>query len=183
MEVRNSGQISEASLDVLEDIDLNQVSPEVSAHLGTLKQNLSTTTGLCSERTLPAVAVAAAAKVRRTHGSLIGQAPGASGSPPQSPVPSSQVPSGSRTAKRKIKESKIHQCHICGAQKTRKSDMDYHLSVEHQIGTPRKCNICGKLLKFKAGVKQHIRNVHKKEFNYKCAEEDCTYGSDSEQAF
>ena len=32
-------------------------------------------------------------------------------------------------------------------------------------------------------MKQHIRNVHKKEFNYKCAEENCTYGSDSKQAF
>ena len=141
-------KLSEASLDVLEDIDLSQVSPEISAHLGTLKQNLSTTTELCSERTLPTVA-AAAAKVRRAHGPLFGQVPGASGSPPQSPVPSSQVSSGSRPAKRKRKESKIHQCLICGVQKTRKADMDDHLSVEHQMGTSRKCNICGKLLKLK----------------------------------
>ena len=61
--------------------------------------------------------------------------------------------------------------------------MDDHLSVEHHIGTPRKCNICGKVLKSKKGVKQHIRNVHKKEFNYKIAEENCTYGSDGKQAF
>ena len=140
-------KLPEASLDVLEDIALNQFSPEVSAHLGTLKQTLSMTTELCSERTLPAVAAAAAAKVRRAHGPLFGQAPGASGSPPRSPIPSSQVSSGSRPAKRKRKESKIYQCHICGVQKTRKSDMDDHLSVEHKIGTPRKCNICGKLLK------------------------------------
>ena len=93
--------------------------------MGTLKQNLSTTTELCSERTLPAVAAAAAAKVRRAHGPLCGQAPGASGSPPQSPVPS--VSSGSRPTKRKRKESKIHQCHVCGVQKTRKSDIDDHL--------------------------------------------------------
>ena len=63
-------KLSKASLDVLEDIDLNHVSPEVSAHLGTLKQSLSTTTELCSERTLLAVAVAAAAKVRRAHDPL-----------------------------------------------------------------------------------------------------------------
>ena len=61
--------------------------------------------------------------------------------------------------------------------------MDDHLSAEHQIGTPRKCNICSRLLKSKKGVKQHIRDFHKKEFNYKCAEEDCTYGSGSKQAF
>ena len=117
--------------------------------MGTFKQNLSTTTELCSERTLPAVAAATAAKVRKAHGPLFGQALGASGSPPQSPIPSSQVSSGSRHAKRKRKESKIHQCHICGVQKKIKSDMDDHLSVEHQIGTPRKCNICSKLLKSK----------------------------------
>ena len=94
---------------------MNQVSPEVSAHFGTLKQNFSTTTELCSERILPDAA-AAAAKVRRAHGPLFGQAPGTSGSPPQSPVPSSQVSSGSGHAKRKRKESKIHQCHICSVQ-------------------------------------------------------------------
>ena len=78
-----------------------------------------------------------------------------------------------------MKPPKEYICDKCGNVKTRKSDLDEHLSVEHQIGSPRKCLICNKNFTSKRSLKQHQRTKHIGRYKYKCDESGCEFGTDS----
>ena len=102
--------------------------------------------------------------------------------PPQSSVPStppqqSSVPAASASKRRQ--PQKIHVCPHCGFERVRKSNMDDHLATFHGEGTPRTCNICGKNLKTKEGLKEHKKKVHEKVYKHKCHEPECTFGIQS----
>ena len=49
-------KLIEASCEVIDDISSGYISPEISTHLASLKDYLTTTQALCSESALPAVA-------------------------------------------------------------------------------------------------------------------------------
>ena len=116
---------SEASCEVIDDISSDYISPEVSAHLASLKDDLTTTQALWSESAAPAVAAQAAAKVKKKHGPLFVRVPGISSQPTpasshSSVIPgtsSQQCPVPSKSAKSKKKQQKIHICPHCGMQK------------------------------------------------------------------
>ena len=89
-------KFAEASLDVIDDVDSNFVSPEVAVHLTNMKEQFLTTRALCSEEASPAKTASAAARVRKSYGPLFSSAIPASGvphSPVGSPLTSSHVPS------------------------------------------------------------------------------------------
>ena len=180
-----SGHLLKASLDVIDDVNSNFVSPEVAFHLTSMREQFLTTRALCSEEASPAetAAAPAAARVRKSHGPLFSSAILASGvpqSPVGSPLTSSHEPSTpSRCTSRKGKTGpKQHICHICGIAKIRKSDLKDHLSDTHHIGCPRVCNICKKKFKSKRRLKQHEKNQHEGKFKHSC-EDDCNFGTDS----
>ena len=56
-------KFAEASLDVIDDVDSNFVSPEYAVHLTSKREQLLTAKALCSEEASPAETAAAAAKV------------------------------------------------------------------------------------------------------------------------
>ena len=133
-----------------------------------MREQFLTTRALCSEEASPAKVAAAAARVRKSHGSLSSSAIQASGvpqSPVCSPLTSSHVPSTPpRCTSRKGKTCpKQHICHICGIAKSRKSDLKDHLSDVHHIGSPRVCNICKKKFIYKKGDINSMRKTSMKE--------------------
>ena len=85
-------KLSEASCEVIDDISSDYFSPEVSAHLAHLKDDLTTTLALCSESAAPAVAAQAVAKVRKKHGTLFVIFPGISSQPAPASGHSSVIP-------------------------------------------------------------------------------------------
>ena len=153
-----------------------------------MREQFLTTRALCSEEASPAETVATAARVRKSHGPLFSSAIPTSGVP-QSPVGSSLTSSHEpstppRHTSRKGKTGpKQHICHICGIAKTRKSDLEDHLSDAHHIGSLRVCNICKKKFKSKKGLKQHEKEQHEGKFKHSCEEDDCNLGTDSKQLF
>ena len=177
-------KFAEASLDVIDDVDSDFVSPEVAVHLTNMKEQFLTTRALCSEEAPPAKTAAAAARVRKSHEPLFSSAIPSCGVPRSSvgyPLTSSHVPSTpSRCTSRKGKTGpKQHICQICGIAKSRKSDLKDHLSDVHHIRSPRVCNSCKKQFKYKKGLKQHEKNQHEGKFKHNCEEEDCNFGTDS----
>ena len=73
-----SVKLSEVSCEVIDNISSDYISPEVSAHLASLKDDLTTTQALCSESAAPAAVAQPAAKVRKKHGPLFVRVPGIS---------------------------------------------------------------------------------------------------------
>ena len=170
-------KLSSASLEIPEDVDHQYVSPKLSVHLNTLQDNLKTTVTMCSGTAAPAVVAAVA--IRKSHGPLFGQVTVTSPASPGSSIPSVKHPSPSlRSAKkRRKKPPKEYTCDKCGTVKTRKSDLDDQLSVEHQIGSPRKCPFCNKHFPSKRIFKQHQRTQH--IGRYKCDQSGCEFGTDT----
>ena len=126
-------KFAEASLEVIDDVDSNFVSPEVAVHLTNMEEQFLTTIALCSEEASPAKTGAAVARVRKSHGPLFSSAIPAFGvpqSPVGSPVTSSHVPSTlpKCTSRKEKTGAKQHICHICGIAISRKSDLKDHLS-------------------------------------------------------
>lgn len=150
-------KLSSASLEILEDVDHQYVSPKLSVHLNTSQDNLKTTVTICSDTAAPAVVAAASAAIRKSHGPLFGQATATSPASPGSSIPSAKQPSlPLRSAKkRRKKPPKEYICNKCGSVKTRQSDLDDHLLVEHQIDSPRKCLLCIKNFTSTRSLKQH----------------------------
>ena len=184
-------KLSEASCEVIDDISSDYISQEVSAHLASLKDDLTTTHALCSESAASAVVAQAVAKVRKKHGPLFVRVPGISSQPAPASSHSSVIPGTSsqqspipfKSAKRKKKQQKIHIFPHCGMQKTRKSDMDDHLATSHGIGCPRLCSFCGKNMKTKKCVKEHENKVQRKMYKHKCPKKTHKFGTQSIQLY
>ena len=166
-------KFAEASLDVIDDVDSNFVSPEFAVHLTNMKEQFLTTIALCSEKASPAktAAAAATARVRKSHGPLFSSVIPASGvpqSPAHSPLTSSHVPSTPhRCTSRKGKWvlSSTYVTYVVYIAKSRGSDLKDHLSDVHHIGSPQVCNICKKKFKYKKGLKQHEKTSMKESLN------------------
>ena len=55
---------------------------------------------------------------------------------------------------------KMHECHICGATLSNRSNLKGHLK-RHTYGPVQECNVCNMKCADKTSLRQHIKSVHK----------------------
>ena len=169
--------------------------------LAILQQKLETAIPLFSSKAKPSATTGAVQKVRgrsSVPGPMFPSVPGTSTSTGAQPSVSSisssmstqagpshvstppRSPSGSHETPAKRRRRRCHICHVCGFEKTKKSDLDDHLAKEHQIGTPRKCRFCGKMLATKRGLKDNEQKQHGQKLkNDKCPL--CPFSTDGKE--
>jgi len=63
-------------------------------------------------------------------------------------------------------ENKVFRCHFDGCNKcyTNKRNLDDHIKTTHLKTKQFKCDICQRVLKHKASLRRHYKNIHKQEY-------------------
>ena len=188
-------------LHIIKYINTDQFSEEVRLHPAVLQQEIETAVPLFSSKAKTSATRGAVQKVRgrsSAPGPMFPSVPGTSTSAAAQPSVSSvsssmstqpgprhvsppcRSPPGSSETLAKKSRRRCHICHVCGDEKTKKSNLDDHLAKEHQIGTPRKCRFSGKVLAPKRGLKDHEQKQHGQKLkNHKCPL--CPFSTDGKE--
>ena len=73
--------------------------------------------------------------------------------------------------------SKEYSCDICGKKISHKWGLKKHVSIVHEKLRPHKCEICSKSFSKKDWLKNHIITVHERRRDYHCNECEKRYGT------
>ena len=188
--VQHIESILKVALDQMKDLDYDSLPSVINTSLKAITNDVNHLSSLLGQAAPapPAVTVAGDKAIGtgplfRQLGFFTQKPPTPAAPGPAAPAPPNDPPVPATPANQKDK-TKNFTCDKCGKEKTKKSDLEYHLAFKHNIGEQQRCHLgdCnGKLFSAPNNLKLHQRNMHKGEYNYSC--EVCSYKTNSKGNF